>query len=124
LFLILQIVATTCFFLACKVEEAPIRIESIIDHYLKTRAKFSNEQLVSLFLFSKVTFLIYHPCLNSCFVGIVEQESKAVLIDKVKVAERILLHTLCFDLVVRHPYSFYKKAMNFLRGNVLQVVIW
>lgn len=72
-------------------EESPIRVEHIIDHYLRIRSRFpikSNEPL----------------------------GDKGSLVDKVKIAERIVLHTLCFDLAVNHPYANFRKAFIFMKG--------
>lgn len=41
--------------------------------------------------------------------------------NKVLLAERILLHTLCFDLQITHPYKFCIEKVKSLRSEFVLV---
>ena len=73
-------------------EGTPVRIENVIDHYMKVRTKSASDANKSL-------------------------DSKENLVNKVKMTERVVLHSLCFDLVVSHPYTNFKNAFVFMKGN-------
>lgn len=84
------VMSVTCLFLACKIEENPIKLELLVDKYMKLMSNKSAN---------------------------IDKETKEFR-EKVIIAERILLHTLGFDLQLQHPYlprlRIIKDLKNFI----------
>jgi hypothetical protein len=83
-----------CLFLACKVEEDPKRIKNMINGYFEIK-KILNPNI------SQVT-----------------DEQKEEMMERVLIAERVILQTLAFDLRIVHPiekmYAKYKFIVKYL----------
>lgn len=71
------IISVTCLFLASKVEETPKKLRDVVSAYFSVRRKFN-----------------YCPTETEC----------KEMPNKILLAERILLQTLCFDMQLVHPY--------------------
>lgn len=82
------IICATAVFLAAKVDEAPRHVKDVVAAYRALRSRQPN--------------------------FIPDADSNAVL-EKVLIVERILLQTLCFDLLITHPYDALLRKIKALR---------
>lgn len=79
------LVASACIFLASKVEEIPRPLKNVVGAYLKLRKGVEMDLKSPEFIKTK---------------------------EKIVDIERILLHTVAFDLMVEHPYPFISKWVS------------
>jgi len=83
-------IAVTCLFLAGKVEERPRKLESVITQCHKTWNR------------DKPTL---SPQMKTEDGRLVENPEYEAMRQQILKCERILLHTIAFDLCVKHPYK-------------------
>lgn len=97
-----QVVAVACLFLACKVEEDPKRIKDMITGYFDIKKLLNPD------------------------VPQVTDEQKMEMLEKVLIAERVILQTLAFDLRIVHPieklFEKWKFVIKYLTAENKAVV--
>lgn len=79
-------IATACLFLSGKVEETPKRLNEIVRVYYAQRKNI--------------------PKMESSHKEFQKTREKILLL------ERIILHTMAFDLVIQHPYPYIKSILK------------
>ena len=104
-------VAISCLFLACKVEETPKKIQSVLmsakhvmeEQFVKSlgQAAFAREDAGRMQLGIQLGVTLDVKSSDYC-----------LLKDRILLLERILLHTISFDLDIVHPYKILVEEMK------------
>jgi len=95
-----MVMAVTCLFLACKIEDSYVKVDTLVDFYVK-HEKLKKEQ-------SK------EKEISTPFSA----EDIIELRRKVIIAERVLLHSVGFELQIEHPYDFVRKEMSSIKNYI------
>lgn len=111
------IISVAALFLAAKVEESMFKykhLQTVVKAYLVMRRKYFNSPSLTDAVIDYCKRSHHGLMVNIHFLFFIFKEIKDTE-NKVLVAERIVLQTLCFDLQVMHPYNEAIKKLKHLK---------
>lgn len=108
-------VSVACILLAAKTEESPKKLNVVIQECFKlknlsTKAKKQQEETIPGVTLDKRGFLD------------VKCQEFVRLKDRVLLLERVILHTIGFELSVNHPYIYFGKIKSIIASRQLQYI--